>query len=254
MTEINLLNKEDRKTLILDFIPKLMTRYPSLMGFKAKLLDLSIIEARLEHSAYFVDASTSTNTITIDKERIEEASDEIILFLHQLMRILSGNINELNDGIIEEILSELYPERTFSCYVDEKTVASLMRNIFGEDELIKSLFDNNKNLALIANQKFNQKGFLEALKAKMEANNEEVRFANKEKPISSLADIIVFIFESYINGYDVSMEDLEAFKYLVKEWRTEIIEDYDEEDRYPGVDGIIKIMDDKIAERKKEQL
>lgn len=255
MEKINLLNKEDRKALILDFISRLINRYPNMdtTRISTKLTDLMITEGILT-GAYSIDASVSTNTITINRERVENANDETVVFLHQLMRILSGNINELNSGIIEEILSKLYPEKTLFCYNDEKTVANLLENVFGEEELVNSLFDNNKSLEVIADQKLNQEGFLSKLKNMMIANREDIRYPRNGEPKSELVNIIVFIFDSYINGADVSIDDLEAFKHLVKVWRTEIIEDYDEEYIYPGVADIIQIMDDKIAGRKKQQL
>ena len=45
--------------------------------------------------------------------------------------------------------------------------------------------------------------------------------------------------------------------FLVKEWRTEVMNDnekYQEDNTYPGVDGIIDYISLKIEERKKQQL
>lgn len=258
MTKINLLNQEDRKNLILDFILKLLNNFPNVNKdiIKYKLLDFTIINGELECN-YYIEALPSSNAIVIDPKRIGEASDEGIIFLHQLMRILSDDINELNDGIIEEILSKLYPKEDFYNFLDEKVVADLLENIFGLEELLNSLFDGNKNLEIIASQKLNYEGFISELKIKMAANKEEIRYVDPLKPLSSLVDIIIFIFDAYLNGNDVSINDLELFKQIVKEWRTEVMNDnekYQEDNTYPGVDGIIDYIFLKIEERKKQQL
>ena len=54
-----------------------------------------------------------------------------------------------------------------------------------------------------------------------------------------------------------AINDLELFKEIVKEWRTEIMtdnEEYPESNIYPGIDGIIDYINLKIEERRKQQL
>ena len=258
MNEFNVGNQENRKELILDFILKLFNHFPNLNKdtIKYKLLDFTIINSELECN-YYIEALPSSNAIVIDPKRIGEASDEGIIFLHQLMRVLSNDINELNDGIIEEILSKLYPKEDFYNFLDEKVVADLLVNVFGLEELLNGLFDGNKNLEIIASQKLNYEGFISELKIKMAANKEEIRYYDPEKPLSSLVEIIIFIFDAYLNGNDVSINDLELFKEIVKEWRTEIMtdnEEYPESNIYPGINDIIIYINLKIEERRKQQL